>query len=438
MYFLSFARYQFYNITTQHQIISFCLFVAVMVKRWSHDCLCSIWKLYTDRRDVELANIFPSSTTENEYSDNTGKNDLLWYESITKPRECQLSSTPYTAFLAKNCNVNFCSSSSSSIDNGSGLLGLSSWWNTELDGWNYGQSMGACQIDIQQRRSYRQGFDPISDIPIEKNIFHDLNFDRRQWRFNDVGLLEISSWTEYYQLRHIPHSSPIALLMTYPLTLYYAIVQYGIVPCTIAYQIEHRPLRIHIVGVEKELNFLDIYKELAYLLPSDFHVELVFCIRPDMIPISLVQEQSDKIIKESDHSYTQSSKMLYRVPLTETIHISVVCGIYGDESSLHPNFDCGSGPPDMIMAYNAGLYAYESWRYMINYLYRTNTNAIGVCSDYNEHSAVQCAAILGGKACQNSVIMNPFRQPRAMPVYSMNLPQYSNGFFYVVNEQSLE
>jgi hypothetical protein len=322
---------------------------------------------------------------------------------------------------------------------------------------------------MKQRRTYAQGFYPITDIPIEKNIYNNhftttMNStktatndnsssssfsdstdisrqqqpqqEQKKWKYNDIGLIIVSSWTEYYELRHISTTkSPVALLMTYPLTLYHVIVAYGIVPCTISYQIERRPLRIHIVGAEKELHLLDLYKELSYLLPPDFYIDLVFCIRPDMIPISFQQAYDQS---------SSSSKVLYSVQLTDTLHVRVVVGIYGDESSLHPNFDCGSSssggssssPPDMIMAYNAGLYAYESWRYMIEYLYH-HTNVIGVCSDYNEHSAVQCASILGGIQCQNSVIVNPFRQPRAMPVCSMNLPQYSNSFLYVVNEQTM-
>jgi hypothetical protein len=33
-----------------------------------------------------------------------------------------------------------------------------------------------------------------------------------------------------------------------------------------------RPIRIHVVGIEKELNFLDMFKELAFLLPRDLPV----------------------------------------------------------------------------------------------------------------------------------------------------------------------
>ncbi len=119
----------------------------------------------------------------------------------------------------------------------------------------------------------------------------------------------------------------------------------------------------------------------------------------------------------------------------EGMVIGVVSGTYGT-ATLDPNFDVGTGPPDMVVAMNAGLYAYESWRSVVNYLFY-NRGVVGVFSDYNEYSGVNCAA-LGGWKSRQSLCMNPFRQPRAMPVYSMNLPQFSNGYLYVFNEQELE
>jgi hypothetical protein len=133
----------------------------------------------------------------------------------------------------------------------------------------------------------------------------------------------------------------------------------------------------------------------------------------------------------------------YKVQLTSNLTVVVVSGTYGESSSssssssrLDPNFDCGSGPPDMIMALNAGLYAYDSWRNVVTYLYH-HQGVVGVFTDYNEYSGVNCAALGGGK-CRESLCVNPFRQPRAMPVYSMNLPQFSNGFLYVFNQQELD
>jgi hypothetical protein len=145
---------------------------------------------------------------------------------------------------------------------------------------------------------------------------------------------------------------------------------------------------------------------------------------------------------------------LLRVEMKSNLTVGVVGGTYGcvadmdiDDSSrvtastasatsLDPNFDCGSGPPDMVIAMNAGLYAYESWRSVVEYLY-LNQNVVGVFTDYNEYSGVNCAG-LGGSESRESLCINPFRQPLAMPVYSMNLPQFSNGFFYVFNAQELD
>lgn len=141
-------------------------------------------------------------------------------------------------------------------------------------------------------------------------------------------------------------------------------------------------------------------------------------------------------------------RFLLRVEMTQNLTVGVVGGTYGQTAvqgalatlstptCLDPNFDCGSGPPDMIVALNAGLYAYESWRSVVDYLYY-NKGVVGVFTDYNEYSGVHCAG-LGGASSRESLSINPFRQPLAMPVYSMNLPQFSNGFFYVFNAQELD
>lgn len=130
----------------------------------------------------------------------------------------------------------------------------------------------------------------------------------------------------------------------------------------------------------------------------------------------------------------KSDLQRFKLELTTNLSLLVVSGTYGE--ALDPNFDCGGGPPDMIIAMNAGLFAYESWRSVVTYLYQ-RTGVVGIFTDYNEHSGVNCAS-LGGTKARESLRVNPFRQPRAMPVYSMNLPQFSNGFIYVYNEQELE
>jgi hypothetical protein len=163
-------------------------------------------------------------------------------------------------------------------------------------------------------------------------------------------------------------------------------------------------------------------------------VELIFVAREDMLPTKCRMSTSTSNDDDND------DRFLLKVEMTINLTVGVVGGTYAgegiDENILDPNFDCGSGPPDMIIAMNAGLYAYESWRSVIDYLYH-NKGVVGVFSDYNEYSGYNCAS-LGGAASRESLVINPFRQPLSLPVYSMNLPQFSNGFIYVFNEQELD
>jgi hypothetical protein len=355
--------------------------------RWSHQCICLTWKVYTQRR-AELST-FP-------FGD--------WHKELVA-REFQTSDAPYEKFLAR-------------LGITKDQTSAASWWRTEMDGWSGGESDSAKTINATIRRSYEEGFHPLVDIPPERRVSHDDISRANLTDRNALGFLRLFSWEDYYRLRGIPDESPVALLLTFPITLFHLLVEYGEVPCTVARMLK-RPLRVHIVGAEKEINFLDAFKEVAYLL-EDFAIELVFIVRQDMLPPSLRSTTSDK------------RELAFN--LTDSLRIVLVSGTYGD--SLDPNFDCGSGAPDMVVGFNAGLYAYESWRSVVEFLDKAK-GVVGVFTDYNEFSGTQCAS-LGGATSRESTRMNPFRQPRAMPVYSMNLPQFSNGFLYALNQQELD
>jgi hypothetical protein len=111
-------------------------------------------------------------------------------------------------------------------------------------------------------------FAPVVQIPPQER---PSGYDTAGLALTEIGFLKISTWKEYYQLRQIPLSSPVALLLTFPLTLYHAVATFGHVPVTVARMLK-RPLRLHLVGVEKELNFLDLFREFGYLLPLDLEV----------------------------------------------------------------------------------------------------------------------------------------------------------------------
>lgn len=347
---------------------------------WSYKCICKTWKLYTDRR-AELSSVGLGS----------------WTQELVE-REFQLSNEPYENFLG-----------------GIGITKDSnSWWKAEFGGWSGGMSESAQKVDISRSLTFTEGFAPISEIPAEVAVNAEL-LKSKNWH-NESGLRTISDWAEYYELRGIPISSPVSLLLTYPLTLFHAIVEYGKAQCAVA-RTMGRPLRVDVVGAEKELHFLALFQETNFLLPEDLDLELIFIVRQDMLP-----QSAEAVVEEAEGSYILEKNGL---------SIRVLSGTYGE--SIDPRFDCGrSGAPDMVMAFNAGLHAYETWRSCVEFLNSTK-DVVGVFTDYNEWSGVQCAS-LGGHESRTSLKVNPFRQPRAMPVYSMNLPQFCNGFIYVFNE----
>lgn len=216
---------------------------------WSHACLCPTWELYSGLHRQKL------SSFEDDYFGE-------WQAALTS-RPHQLGEQAYEEYLRslgifdtpENC---------------------SSWWRTEMGGWSGGKSASASQVDASVRQSYAEGFAPIVDIPPERRVTEeDLVRSGQQNKKNAVGLLAISSWKEYYRLRNIPASSPVCLLCTFPLTIYRAIEQFGEVPVTVSRMLK-RPLRIHVVGAEKEMNFLDLFKELVFLLPEDLAVSSRF------------------------------------------------------------------------------------------------------------------------------------------------------------------
>ena len=352
---------------------------------WSHQCLCKTWKLYVDHRD-ELSS-FPYFSG--------------WQTPLLQ-KDCFTSENSYKNYLME-LGV---------ITSQQGTPRKQNWWTTELHGWAGGDSTSAKDVDIFHRVSYADGFalDNVEWIPEERHV----TTDDVDFKFDEHGLPILNSWQDWYRRRQLSSSSPVALLATFPLTLYYAIQHYGSVPLTVA-KILERPLRVHVVGIEKELNFVDLFREVGYLLPEETHLDMTWIVREDMLP------QNSKGGKNLS------------LQLTANVKLTIVAGTYGD--SLDPDFDC-NGSPDMIIGLNAGLFAYDTWRSVVRYLC-THSNVIGVFTDYNEHSGLNCAS-LGGSKSRKSLSINPFRQPRAMPVYCMNLPQFSNGFCYIFNEQELE
>jgi len=224
-----------------------------MTDGWSHRSICKTWSLYTQRR-----------TPLSEFPFHQ------WHLPLLE-RQCQLSDEPYRTYLQKILHVLPDQKSPATHTDLRLSTAAGSWWDTEVDGWEGGNSVSAAFVDPSLRRTYEEGFRMDRDaIPDERSVL-DVDVVSCAIARDECGLLRLKSWEEYYRLRRIPLTSPVALLCTFPLTVYYAIQRFGAVPITVSKMLK-RPMRLHMIGVEKEMNFVDLFKEVGFLLPNDVMV----------------------------------------------------------------------------------------------------------------------------------------------------------------------
>ena len=338
-------------------------------KGWTHDCLCKTWSGYASRREDLIT--FPFE-----------------WSPITCADELRLSETPYAQFLHAR-----------------GLAGKG-WWKTELQNWVPGVAVPeeGLSIDVETQHTMRTGF-AVETWALAEGL---AGWDRAP----DGGLLvpeeealewggmagplpdALDSWEAYYSTRGLSPTSPAALVLTFSMSLFHIVTRYGDAAAGVAKQ-EGRPFRIHLVGCEKEIHIADSFAEFGRLLFNrpgggleGCEIELTMVVRADCVPPRLKGRLG------------QCRREMADLPGTR-LTIEFAEGSYGQD--LNPDEDVGGGPPDMIVGFNAGLYAYKSWTHTV--LYVLSSNTLAVFTDYNEHSGTSCAK-LGGAAVARTMSGN--------------------------------
>ncbi|XP_025077863.1 zinc finger MYND domain-containing protein 15-like isoform X2 [Pomacea canaliculata] len=210
-------------------------------------------------------------------------------------------------------------------------------------------------------------------------------------------LSPLSSWKEYYSFRCLPLESPVAIVLTYPLTLYYILTSCLRADASDLFSqiIDGGEVRIHILGVEKEAELKEIFLECARLLPN--------------LRLMLVLYGKN------------SSPLLDDVWEKENLCISIRHQLYHESSDLKPHF---------AVAFNAGLPAYTTWAETVTKL--LSEDVIAYFTDQSEFCcflASTCVESLG-KAGISPITINPFRSPVRVVTSEQNMPWFSNAFIF--------
>ncbi|GAB1606198.1 zinc finger MYND domain-containing protein 15-like isoform X1, partial [Argonauta hians] len=206
---------------------------------------------------------------------------------------------------------------------------------------------------------------------------------------------DIANWFSYYRWRSFSLDSPIAVLMTYPMSLYFVITsclrlhypRFGVeLP---------KKLLIHVVGAEREADMFPYFQELTCLLPSH------------QLELHLFGKRVSRRFNGYSKEIGNMSFQLHR-------------GLWHNYSGETPHF---------LIGFNAGLGAYQSWTNTLKKLKKENIAAY--FTEYCQHSHDWSAMCLKRLKCGirlTTPIINPFRSPVRMFSDDNCLPSYSNAF----------
>uniref|UniRef100_A0A2P2KIH3 MYND-type domain-containing protein n=1 Tax=Rhizophora mucronata TaxID=61149 RepID=A0A2P2KIH3_RHIMU len=211
----------------------------------------------------------------------------------------------------------------------------------------------------------------------------------------------LSGWSEYYNLRSLPMSSPVSDILSHPLTVYHVLTALSISSKNLL--LKGKEVILHYLGPEGELDWMPAFAEIGHLLNGSGNIHIVM-VGPE-VPTNL--------------SGTTSG-------ISSRVRVNLVRGIYQEEANYLPS-------PHVIVALNCGLDGYAAWGGALDLI-----KVMGIPTFLTEQSELSCTnakQVLRGAGLHitHPVTPNPFRSPVKISGTSTNLPSYSNGFLLGVN-----
>ncbi|KAL3522019.1 hypothetical protein ACH5RR_014853 [Cinchona calisaya] len=211
----------------------------------------------------------------------------------------------------------------------------------------------------------------------------------------------LSGWSEYYNLRSLPLSSPVADILSHPLTMFYILTALSI--SSINLLLEGNEVTLHYLGPEGELDWMPAFVEIGHLLNGVGSIQIVM-IGPE-VPTNL--------------SGTMSR-------INDRVRIHFVRGIYLEETTYIPS-------PHVILALNCELETYPSWVGALDLIKLRGLPAFFSCQSEISCSNAKQVLRTAGLHINYPMTPNPFRSPVRNYGASTNFPSYSNGFLLGVN-----
>ncbi|KAF7789265.1 hypothetical protein EIP86_000206 [Pleurotus ostreatoroseus] len=275
--------------------------------------------------------------------------------------------------------------------------------------------------------------------------------------------VDVKDWDGWYRWRRLPKESPAALLMTFPISIYWMLAEVLKVadPKRTVLEGERIPLVVHYIGAEVELNYLPLFSELALLLPHH-DIQLIMFgngvknllteakKKPNSVAAAALKTPPEPVYTYTAPEESGSAKLAVYLDATSDKWSPSSLTKYGGP---HPF-------PDALVAPNAGLGSYPAWHPVVVW---TLTHKVPFAvTEYAEQSCetqrMAFRSLLGrqaqyGTVCTGAgtptpemciealmrarseadfpIVVNPFQRPGQRPLPT-RVPNVPNGFVMVV------
>ncbi|XP_060192267.1 uncharacterized protein LOC132621833 isoform X2 [Lycium barbarum] len=274
------------------------------------------------------------------------------------------------------------------------------------------ESLGIHQKGMWRRKCSCYSHCPYGLLPVPGGLWdswggldeneypHDSPF-HNHFRDGISSSILLSGWLEYYNLRSLPLTSPVADILSHPLTVYYILTALNISSKNLL--LKNKEVILHYIGPEGELDWMPAFAEIGHLLHGMGNIQIIM-VGPE-VPTNL--------------SGTTSG-------IGSRVRVNLVRGLYQDEAKYLPT-------PHVIVALNCGLGSYSSWGGTLDLIKSMNVPAY-----FTNESEISCSnskQVLraAGLHISYPVTPNPFRSPVRIFGTSTNFPSYSSCFLLGVN-----
>lgn len=273
------------------------------------------------------------------------------------------------------------------------------------------ESLGVHQKGMWRRKCSCYSHCPFGLLPIKGGLWDswgglDDEYPRdspihNHLRDGSSNPILLSGWSEYYTLRSLPLSSPVADILSHPFTVYHILTTLSISSKNLL--LRGKEVVLHYLGPEGELDWMPAFAEISHLLNGLGNIHIVM-VGPE-VPTNL--------------SGTTSG-------ISSRVRVNLVRGVYQDEVAYLP-------APHIAVALNSGLECYATWGGALDLI-----KSMGIPAFFTDQTEISCSnakQVLrsAGLHITHPVTPNPFRSPVKSNGPSSNLPSYSNGFLLGVN-----